>query len=432
MKFQAKLSGFLVGLQPAIVAATTGVKRDYDDALKVAITVKGNDLLTEANNGNVAVTNSIAAVSGVEFKPVTDGTVTVKAADLSAMLGGFSSDDVLIFEVKGAELTVSPENDPEQGSSMPSESRCIVMPTLASSFTKEVEIKRETLTNAMKKVLFAVGEEKYRPQFEYWVLRVRNDGFRAAAGDGARFSVYEIEGANVVKSKDEFNIAVSKSHNQVLQKLLDSGTADSVLIREAGTDAATGQIAVSFDTITLLLIGHDPGTKWPDENKFLNRPNPIKYTTALTDWDPVLKSVNATYNEAVRQQNQVHHCSMQFDTAKGNVLVKADHFMKTTRKVKIRDVEGDDGGLSFVCLSRYMGEVYKVGESGDRIQLEFVDDKAPVVVRFFAGDKVSNAPLYKVNATNQTREQHVMFIASVNRVTPAKDAKADKAAAKDE
>jgi DNA polymerase III sliding clamp (beta) subunit (PCNA family) len=428
MKFQAKLSGFLVGLEPAIVVATTGVKRDYDDALKVAITVKGNDLLAEANNGNVAITNSIAAVNGIEFKAVTDGTVTVKAGDLSAMLGGFSRDDTLVFEVKGAELTVSPENDPEQGSSMPSESRCIVMPTLASSFTKEVEIKRETLTNAMKKVLFAVGEEKYRPQFEYWVLRVKNDGFRAAAGDGGRFSVYEIEGANVVKSKNEFELAVSKSHNQVLQKLLDGGTADSILIREAGTDPSTAQIVVSFDTITMMLIGHDPGIKWPDENKFLNRQNPIKFTTALTDWDPPLKSVAATLNEPVRQQNQIHHCSMQFDTAKGNVLVKADHFMKTTRKVKIRDAVGDGGDFAFFCISKYMAEAYKYGDPGDRIQMEFVDDKAPVVVRFFAGDKVSNAPLYKVDQTKNTREQHTMFIASLNRT----QIKGDKAAAKDE
>jgi DNA polymerase III sliding clamp (beta) subunit (PCNA family) len=418
MKFQAKLSGFLVGLQPIIVASTTGAQRDYDDACKVSLIVNGNELFAEANNGNVAVNSSLASVNGIDFKAAKDGSVTVKANDLAAMLAGFSSDENVIFEAVGNELTVTPESDAEQKSSMPSESRAVVMPAPAAKFTKEVEVKRETLLNAMNKVLFAVGDEKYRPQFLYWVMRIRNDGFRLAAGDGSRFAVYEIEGANVVKSKDQFNIHVSKEHNAVLQKLLGVGTADSVTIQESGTTQADAQIVVSFDALTLTLIGHDPGIKWPDENKFLNRQNPIKYTTALSDWLPVLKSVAATYNEDVRKQNQIHHCTMQFDSGKGNALVKADHYMKTTRKVKIRDAEGE-GDVSFVCLSRYMADVQKYGDAEDRIQMEFLDEKQPLVIRFFAGDKVSKAPLHKDNAANQTREQYVMFIASVNRAQQA-------------
>ena len=306
MKFQVRLSGFLHGLLPAVTTATTGIAREYSDGEKISITANGNDLFVDANNGNVALRNSLTAVADIDFKPASDGCVTVKAVDLKSLLEAYCSDEDVTFETVNNELIITPESDPDQKSSMPFDTKLVVMPDPAVAYEKEVEISRETLTNAMRKVVFAVGDEKYKPAYLYWVLRIRKDGFRVAAGDGSRFSVYEIAGANVVKTQEEFNIHVSKEHDAVLQKLLESGKDDNVTIREFGSNPALAQIVFTFDTITMTLIGHDPGIKWPDENKFVNRKNNVKYISAMSDWEPVLKGVQATYNEDARQAAKPH------------------------------------------------------------------------------------------------------------------------------
>ena len=419
MKFQVRLSGFLHGLLPAVTTATTGIAREYSDGEKISITANGNDLFVDANNGNVALRNSLTAVADIDFKPASDGCVTVKAVDLKSLLEAYCSDEDVTFETVNNELIITPESDPDQKSSMPFDTKLVVMPDPAVAYEKEVEISRETLTNAMRKVVFAVGDEKYKPAYLYWVLRIRKDGFRVAAGDGSRFSVYEIAGANVVKTQEEFNIHVSKEHDAVLQKLLESGKDDNVTIREFGSNPALAQIVFTFDTITMTLIGHDPGIKWPDENKFVNRKNNVKYISAMSDWEPVLKGVQATYNEDARQAAKPHYCLLTFDPVKNAINVKAEHTLKTTRKVRIQDsliADGGDGNVTFNCVSKYMGEMYKLSSPGDRIQMEFSDPSKPVVVHFYAGEKVADAPLYKDDATKQTREMFLLFIAPVAKL----------------
>jgi DNA polymerase III sliding clamp (beta) subunit (PCNA family) len=412
MKFKAKLSEFLLNLQPAITCATIGVKKEYNDGFKISLTARKDGLRVDANNGNVAL-SQVISTSGVEYDVESEGAVTLKATDFANSLASFCADETVQFQLEGAELVMRPLTDLEQLQSVPNDPESVEMPKVSSSYDKEVTVKREILVNALGKVLFAIGVEKFKPEFLYWVMRVRTDGFRLACGCGARFAVYDAEGQNVVKANKSFDICVSKEHYAVLQKMLSSSTEDSVSIKEfvsGGKDSLLDQIVVSIGGTTLVLIGHDPGVKWPDENKFLARKSPFRYTTALSDWAPVVKGVTATYNEEVRKQNQKHYVNMNFDGKKNVVQVKSDHMMKSLRKVAIKDAEGET--VDFMCLSSFISDVQKYGAADDRIQIELVDNKQPMVVRFFAGEKISDGPFSKVNGTTGLKEQYVMFIAS--------------------
>jgi DNA polymerase III sliding clamp (beta) subunit (PCNA family) len=417
MKFQAQLSGLRSAFEPAILVANTGVKRDYDDGFKISFSADADKLHVEANNGNVAIVSPALDLAEIQYQSHAAGSATVNATDLAKSLDSFASDEIVQFELSGTMLEIRPLSDLEQVQAMPTEANAVAMPNATSSFNHEIEVKRETFIYAMKKVTYAVGTEKFQEKFLYWVFRIKKNAFRAACGDGGRFAIYEIEGADVIKSDAEFNIHVSKEHNAVLQKLLELGNSDKVTIREysKGKDnAVPDQIVVSIDGVTVTLIGHNADITWPDESIFLNRASNFKYITALSDWEQPLRGINATNNDTLRQQSQPHYANLTFDAAKKVIIVKADQFMKSLRKTRIKDSwdDGTDmGDFSFNCLSQYMGDMFKYGDSGDSIQIEIVAANKPAVIRYYAGDKVADGPLYKTNATTGTREQYVMLIA---------------------
>jgi hypothetical protein len=420
MKFTAKNVGLLNGLQPVIGVAETGAKREYPDAFKVSLSAKSDGLVAEAHNGNVAITNVLSGQVNLDYTFGTAGTVTVSAKDLLNTLQSFEQDEVVDVELRGTELTFVPQSDAEKLQTIPSEVRQIEMPSLASTYTKETSINKSSLTEAANKVLFAIGFEKFRPEFLYWKLHVEPKKLRVVCGDGGRFPMYEIEGDNIVTASGATTFLIFKEHNPSLLKVLSAVEGETVTIKEfvkdGDGDTASDQFVVTLGTATVVLVGHDPGIKWPDESQFTARKNVYKFVTKAADWNKEMAGAWATYNEDVRSQNAVHVTVLNFDTKKGVVTLKTDNAMKAVRKVKLLDSQIEDGqadNIEFKCVTSVLRDAIKQAEGN--IQMELLNGVKPMVVKYFAADNVSDGPLHRVNNAAGTKEQYVMAFGAYNK-----------------
>lgn len=419
MKFTAKLVGLLNGLQPVVGVAETGAKREYPDAFKVSLTAKQDGIIAEAHNGNVAITNLLKDQTNLDYVHAADGSVTVNAKDLLNTLSSFATDEVVDVSLNGNELVFVPQSDAEKLQTVPSEVRQIEMPKVATDFDSEITVNKGSLIEAANSVLFAIGFEKFRPEFLYWKLLVEPKKMRAVCGDGGRFPLYEIEGDNIVTAKKATTFLIYKEQNPALLKVLGTVDTETVDIKEftnsKGADGLTDQFVIKVGSATVVLIGHDPGIKWPDETAFLTRPNTHKFVTKAADWNKEMVGVWATYNEDVRTQNVVHTTTLLFDTKKGLVYLKAENTMKSVRKVKLLDSvvpEGSDT-IEFKCVTSILRDCIK--QASGNIQMELIDPAKPMVVKYFAGDKVADGALHRTNTSTGTKEQYVMFFGAYNK-----------------
>lgn len=410
MKFETTTGEITTTIKNAISCATGG-KPDYPDANSVTLIVSKGTLTLQANNGSSAITYSVPVT--VE----TEGKATVKAKEIMDSLSSFKKDEVLVFSITKTHFVISQKSDMEQEQTMPLAPKDVQMPNIASDFGKTVNLKREVLANCIDKVSFAIGIERLRPEFHQWVLRFYPNRVRAVCGDGSRFASYELEGANIVEAEKPFSILVHRDHNDVLLKTVTTATSDFVTIREHAAkddeDAISNQICVSFDSTTLILFGHDPGAKWPNEDKFLTRKSPCRYVFDTDgEFNLIYKGIQATNNDDVRRQSAVHSTSLTPDLSKSILNLVAEHAMTSKRKLKIVNMD-IPSSFAFSCQSSFLGDIARNAEGN--VQVEMLDEKQPAVVRFFAGDKVADAPIYRVNDTNGTKEQYTIFFTAYNK-----------------
>ncbi len=337
-------------------------------------------------------------------------------------VNSFALNETLRITLNGTELefrssAVTDAEPAEQ--TLPLDNADVVVPALASEFDKEMTVRRDVLVNAMNKILFSIGFEKFRPEFLYWIMRVKNGNLRAVCGDGARFAVYEIDGDSVVKTKKPFDLCVHKDQTPVVQKIFSLFPDDEVTIQSyarGDNDSLMDQIVMKVGSATMILVGHDPGVKWPNESKFLERENSFKYVTAASDWELIMKGVMATYNESMKKTNQIHPVQTIFNGEEKIVNVITNAQMKANRKIKLRDAKFDgESKIDFTCVSSYVADMLKHAGPDDAIQIEFTNDKAPAVFRLFASDTVTDGPIQKVNAATDTKEQYTLFFAAYNR-----------------
>lgn len=420
MKFTAKLVGLLNGLSPVTAVSTTGVKREYPDEAKVSLTSTQDGLVVEANNGNVAVKNVLKDQNNLDYAFSAAGSITVSTPDLLNTLKSFDKDDVLDVELKGTELYFVPQSDTEKSQTLPSEVRQIEMPKATSVFEKEAVVSKAALIEATNRTLFAIGFEKFRPEFLYWKLHVEPKRLRVVVGDGGRFPFYDIEGDNVVTATAPTTLLIYKEHNPALLKVISGMESETVTFKESvrgSDDGVPDQIVVTGGSLTATLIGHEPGTKWPDEQAFLARPNNYKFITRSTDWEKEMAGLMATNNADIRNQNITHITLMTIDFKKGLITLKSDHMMKSVRKVKIVDSWVNDGNpevVEFKATTQILNDMVAQAK-GCNLQMELADGIKPMVVKYFAGDVVADGPFHRTNTAAGTKEQYITVFGAYNK-----------------
>lgn len=417
MKFKAKLTGFFVGLDPVCTVSTTGVKRDYPDEGVIMLTADTKGINAQANNGWVAITNRIAEQQNLEYECEDAGTVAVQSQAFLGALGNFSPSDEIIFEKRNHELFMFNKDDAEIFESLPLAQKPVDMPADAPSYGNVVKMDRELLIKGMNKVIFAIGWEKYRAEFLYWIMRIDNDYVRFACGDGGRFSIYEYTGAGKIDSTGKTDICLFREQTKdvfpkILPMMIGDKVSFSIYNSENNSDTVADQVAVECGPTRMVMVGHDPGVKWPNEDIFLTRPNTYKITMALADWEIPVRGMLATYSEDIKATHGSHVATLDFDFDKKLMYVKTDGQMKSQNKIKIRDcVLGSDVDkkLSFTVTSQFLGEVYKYGSKEGRVQMELAASNKVALVKYFAGDAVCDQPLVNVNPTTKEEEKYTIF-----------------------
>jgi DNA polymerase III sliding clamp (beta) subunit (PCNA family) len=419
MKFSAKLEGLLAGLTPVMAVSETGAKHEYPDALKTSLTISKDGVKAEAHNGNAACSNIIFAQSNLNFAFVEDGVATVTTKNLNNVLQSFDKGETLDFELKGGEIEVRPQSDAEKLQTIPTEAREVEMPILSTKFSKTVKVNKPLLNQAIRQVMWAVGGEKMQPQWFYWTLRFRKDLVRTAAGDGGRFAIYDVTGDNLMTAKGDIDILIYKDQNPALAKVLESNDADAVEINEyirGDNDTVSDQIVLKMDELTLVLVGHDPGSSFPNEDKYVKRTAAFSFITDVSVWAKEFAGIKATIVKEIRDTNDVHCTAMNFDTKKKILTLKVDGPMKAVRKIPIIDlkVPADcPDVVSFSCETANLRDM--VDHVDGTFQMELTADLTkPMIVRYWADKTVSAGPLYRVNQSAGTKEQFLVFFAAYN------------------
>ena len=417
MKFSIKQSELNRGLEPVFMVSTTAGENEFEDLGWVTIEASKDSLVASAYNGKAAIVNKITEhySFGEAGSPVTLNT-----KEFMSTVASFSPDEIIDFVITDSEAQLIPQSDSSQMQAVPFNNKVIQVPQFATTFTKQVHINRERFSKAVNKVAAAVGNLKFKPEFFYWIARFSANRIRTVAGDGSRFIIYQIEGENLVDAKGEISFVVHKDFNPIVQKLLAKGPetitfSEYVKKNDEDTEGASTQTVFEIGSIRLMLLAHDPTTKWPNEEKFLVRQNPIKFTVDASEWVYPLNGVKATYNDDVSRANKIHFASMKMDFNKKMIVVEAESTMKSKRKVRISDVDVPEGqeDLEFSCVSDYLKDMLSLCSGEEHMQFEFVDNKAPVIVRYYAKDVVQQDR--PVKDAGGFKEECTIFFASFNK-----------------
>ncbi len=439
MRFTVNIKSFRDDIQAAIVCATFGVQKDHKDIYKLTISNSKAGVTVIANSGFISMEKLISNKELIDLDYVYEeaGTVTVNATNLNDVLKAFDETDVVqIYSENGADEQPSQlfvrrkvdekasERDKElkdEWHSLPVSNEQIVIPEVAKTFEKQFQINVSEFTKATD-ITDAIGWAPYKPAFLYWITRVRTDGFRAVCGDGSRFMVYEKEGKDVVKADGKMDICIYKDHTEPLNKILKLLPSATMMVAEHvkgkekdKTDKFVDQIVFVVGGTTLLLSGYEPDIKWPDENKFLDRKNVYKMTTHIKDWKKASAGINITLEpKADPNKKQI---KMTVDMEKRILSVKSEAgLMKTVRKLSILNVDNSSevSVLNFNCNMDYMKNLADHGDPSEQIQLEFVDESAPVICRYHADNAVQNSEDIWQKNSDETRERKTIFFASFN------------------
>jgi DNA polymerase III sliding clamp (beta) subunit (PCNA family) len=416
MKFSVKNSDVTRGLSAALSCSNTGVKREYPDAGRITIEATSDGLRSFSHNGNVALMNTQSG--GESYKFETAGSLTVKTDDFVNSINSYAADETLTFSLENNELIIRP-SDVEQLQSIPIEVRQIVMPDLSKKFDKEISIKRDIFAACMSKVTFSMGVEKYHPEFLYWVMRIGGGKIRSVGGDGALIAVYELEGDSICEGKKVIDVAIHKDHNPIIDKIIPLCGDDSILFKEYSRsnddDPLMNQTIISAGNISMMLIGHNPQIKWPDENRFLSKERNYRFTLRTKELAIAVKGNYATFNQDVRKTSEVHSVAISFDLKKKTVSLTASGTMRSLRKATLVDCSGPSDKVEFKCVSRYLNETINNADADGYVQIELPGPLGPAYIRYFADEKITNDSVLARSNNDGTKEQYTVFFAGYNK-----------------
>lgn len=425
MKFIVKAESFVDGILAAIDVASKGTVKGFFGVDKIGVEAAKDEIVVSAFGGQLGLTTKLsnATDTSLDYKFETAGSTTVSAKDLLTILRSFSPTEKVIVELKtekitgdARELSVSMEADAEQFQTVPCFHAQIQVPIKTDKYAKELKIDKGVFVAGIEKVMYATGFETDRPEFLAVVLKASKEKLRFSAGTGARHVIYEIEGKNIVDATSEISIFMPKNHMSAMIKSIKGARGESVVIKETTKSPSEKDvvfhISVECGILDFILVGLDPSNKWPDESKVLGLDYPCKMTIQAGELALASKGTAATFNEQVKQEERAHKAIVEIDVAKKVVVVKTKEYMKSARKVLLKDIVDTSGNnnISFACISSYLAELSERADKNEYIQMEMIEAKKPIVVYFYAAEKVSDGSTLKnVNKAKGYSEKFITF-----------------------
>lgn len=438
IQFKISVKGLLEGIAPAVAVATTNPSKECKSAFHVSLEATEEYLFANANGGRISVRNPIPYITTycTEYKFVSGGSVTLRAADLLSVLQSFDKNEILTVEavegekpplpddakdedkefwemLSGVNLRFSPASDPEQHQTLPILNLKIEVQPPDQKPASTVILSRPAMCRAMSRILFAGGFEERREKYLYWKLHSEKGYVRYIAGSGSRFADTDQFGDGITNAKEPLDMLLPVEQSRVVLKVLNDSTANNVSLKHYGT-----KIIIEADMLRLAVVGMSANIQWVDENKLIERTNLYKFTVPLSEWDMAVKGIIATNSEEAKRVDPIHAVTFTFDTANKVVILQSSRgTKKALRKMKMSDLWTNGpqpNELQITCVANFLAEVSTYSDKSGYVQLELVGEKLPMIVRFYAADKVVHEPLLNDNPTIGAKEAFVMLIAKIN------------------
>lgn len=427
MKFRAKVEGLAAGVKPILTVATKGTADDYPHASLVTLTATPTALEAVADGGHVSAKNEINDImySGLDYKMIEPGSVTLAVTDFQNVLGSFAESDTVVVELQekkaadgsliGKELVIMKESDMEEMQSLAVFDTVVEFhqQTASTKKTSKITLRRDVFTAYANKLVFAHGFQQQLKMFTYWILRSFNSGsLRFAAGTGNRFAIVELEGANISDAKGDMIINFPNAQTPTLTGVLSLLKGENVHI-----ESQDRCIVVTCDNVKVIMYTCDPTVAWPDEEKVLRRPSKFNFVTKVGNWRNALKGVIATYTDDAKKQNQLPNCLLSFDLDKKIIQAKSELGLRSNRKIAIDNIatNEDTQELSIRCNTNYIKDVINQADDEDHIQIEIEDESMPVIIRHYAAPDFRDPLTLKKPNDDGIQERYSEFFATLKK-----------------
>lgn len=445
MKLRVKVKEFLEGLEPAFAVSAKGTVKDYPQAFMVTIRANKDRIHAIADGGRMSIDNEISNLTCDDLKYSCEkaGHFTVRAADLRATLLSFSLGEEIWVETRinaipsvantptddesvqsGQEIVLTLVSDAEQFQTIP----CLRdgyecrMPQGVTDFMETqkkddaFQMRRLLFMHAANKVLFAQGYEEAKPHYLYWIIRASQKSVRFAAGSGQRFAVLDIEGPNMTNTKADRNLLIPNEQSAAIIDIISKATYNEEFINFY-SDAK--HLVIECASFRAAINNYEANLSWPDENRFMERENSVVFTTKTSDWENIVRGMNATYNEDMKKTHDFHYAILDVNFEKNEIVTKTEGAMKSNRKIPILNIKVDsklekENHIAISCISNYLAEAIKNVADSECIQIEMVDAKKPLVFRYYAdptGVIEDSKKLTKTNEVFNVSERFTIFFA---------------------
>jgi hypothetical protein len=399
MEFKINVSRFISELAPVVDVATKNTVKDFESAFMISIDATDGELTLISHGGNACIQSKLmnSKIDKLNYECSDEGETVVEAKKLMTSLSSFPPNKDITISVDVDDSVDSDDADGPTGEmqivcdgtemqSLPISKNSISMPSLADTFSVELETNREIFIAGMQKVNFSVGIEEYRPKYLCQVFDSSKDGVKFIAGNGARFAIDEITGKGISSVAKKQRIIFPKNNISNLLNSLKTSSSEKIMIKEGeATKNNSDQIIVEFDDSVFVILGIDANIKdkYADVDRILEYNHPYQFKVDIKEWVYPTKGTRATYSDEMKTDSLVHNAEIEVDTKKEKFIVKSDTNMKSKRTVKVETLSaGDDKKVLLRCNSLFLAEMVSQGYDSGNITMRFIDQDKPIVVDY--------------------------------------------------
>jgi DNA polymerase III sliding clamp (beta) subunit (PCNA family) len=419
MKFSCNVTGLIAGVKPVVEVATKNVPKDSDSAWKIMLFANKEEVLAQANNGRVAITNKISdlTIDDVFYKFQSSGKVTVKAIDLLNALESFRTSDTIIVETKEleggtSEIVITRQDDAEEFISLPCLSIDVEMPKRDSSTPTTIEFDRDTFVYSINKVLFAIDGGEEKNALQYLSIITGKEKARFVAGTSQRFAIFDISGKDIISSgNNDTSILMPSGHVETVVKIFASRKDEKIKISRSPDSSMSPQFIFDIGPVEIIFVKINPDVKYPNLDKILSHDYSHKYVTSISDWEQVGRVISAAHNEDMKKERRAQKAYINVADNGQTILVKIDDAMKAAKKVAIISSSTTDS-IAINCAGPFVKEIAANGPDDGNVQIELSKDPGhtPMIIRYYAQDKVMDgSELVYTNPSSGISEKFMLF-----------------------
>lgn len=262
----------------------------------------------------------------------------------------------------------------------------------SGSPTNSVEMSAIDLFD-LSSVSRLVATEKFRPEFNQWVVQFAPDVALSVCGDGGIFAAIERRNLREYTPMSQWTLAVHGQQIAPVLRALKSYGTDTVLIDDCthGPDTAVTMVIRPPDTIFLLGAVRHP---YPDVRKFLDRHSAYRFVAEASDWVSAARTLAKSALPTYRRLDEVHVTHLLMTEGGSTITMAADDETKTSHEMPVVATDGSWAGVltKSNVVTESILEVARMAKGHGYVQVEMIDNKTPLVIRFSNDPMIVDKP----------------------------------------